>query len=282
MSQKITIYLDQQFKKIAHSELKNLTPGQLKGLGVFETLLCRKGKIFFLEEHYRRFVYGCDRYILPAPPSLKTIKGILKELMKINALKEGRVRLLSWRKASDTHFAVMLVERHPFSKDVYQRGFTACIFPQRFDRSPELTRIKTLDYHLFLKSYEYALKQGHQEALFVNSSGEIVEGSRSNVFVIKTGKIFTPHVACGCLSGVTRQAVLKAAKTCGIKVGSGRLQLEDLRQSEEAFLTNSLIGIIPLTAVQGRPIGSGRPGPLTQRLSKSYEKLSQKKGAFLL
>lgn len=276
------VHLNNEFVRITERDLKGFAPGYLNGLGVFETLLCEQGRAFFLQEHYRRFLYGCDRYILPSPMPLKAVREVLGRLLKLNQLKNARVRLMAWRKGCDTHSAVMAIPREPFSRAVYHRGFSACVYPGKLDRSPELVKIKTLDYGVFLRAYEHAIRNRHQEAIFLNSSGEIVEGSRSNIFIVKGKKLLTPHLNCGCLAGVTRQAVLNAARKLGLKTSAGHLFINDLRCSDEAFLTNALVGIMPLTGFQGHRIANGRPGAVTARLSKSYKKLSQRHGVFLL
>ena len=98
MKKELTIFIDGHDQQVRTEDLKALSPGFLKGFGVFETLLLEKRKIHFLPEHYRRFVYGCDRYILPKPPSLGELKKILARLIKANGLENARVRLAAWRK----------------------------------------------------------------------------------------------------------------------------------------------------------------------------------------
>ncbi len=277
-----TIYLDGGYKKVSEKTLKGLTPGKLKGLGVFETLLCRGGEVFFLREHLKRFAHGVDRYILPRPLDLGRTKVIIAELLKINRLKDARIRLLGWRKGSGTHLAVVAIPHHAFSREVYQRGFCACIYPKRLDRSFHLARVKSLEYGFFLKAYEYALKNNYCEAVFLNSGGQIVEASRSNIFFVKGKKLFTPPLSSGCLAGVTRQMVLSAAKNLGVKVSTAMITPASFQGADEAFLTNALVGIMPLTCLGGCKIGLGRLGPLTLRLDKSYKKLSRERGIFLV
>ncbi len=276
------IFINGQYKRVSENHLKLMTPGLLKGLGVFETLLCDKGKVFFLPAHYRRFLHGCDRYVLPKPPALLQIKGILKELLKENKISEGRIRLAAWRTGWQLHFAVVVIAREGFSEKIYAQGFSAGVYPRRFDRPFQLARVKSLDYMFFLKAYEYALKNKFQEAILMNSSGHIGEGSRSNIFLVKQNKLFTPSLSCGSLAGVTRQVVLDAAKSLRIKTAAGQLSIDELQNCQEAFLTNALIGIMPLTRFGNHKIASGHAGPVTKRLLKSYKKLSQEHSIFVV
>lgn len=282
MKKELTIHIDGDDQQVQMEDLKALSPGFIKGFGVFETLLLENGKIHFLAEHYRRFSYGCDRYILPKPPGLGELKKILARLVTASGLKNARVRLSAWRKGYRVHFAVVMIPREAFSDKAYQEGFSACIYPKFLDRSPELAKIKSLDYGFFLDAYEYALHNDCHEAILLSSSGAIVEGSRSNIFLVKKNKLLTPALSTGCLAGVTRQAVLLAAKKAGVRTAAVELSVEDLHRCEEAFLTNALVGIMPLTYLGDHKIGSGRPGPLTARVGKAYKKLTQAQSDFLI
>lgn len=278
----LTIFLDGKYQTILPSAIKTMTPGLLRGLGVFETLLCEKQKVYFFREHYQRFVHGCDRYILPKPVASKNIRQILAKLLQQSKIKDGRVRFAAWRKGSDLHFSVAVFPRAAFSAQVYRRGFAACFYPRAFNRPSQLHKIKSLDYGFFLKAYEFALKHHYEEAILLNSEGHIIEGSRSNIFFVKDRKLFTPSLSTGCLNGITRQAVLKVAKAIGIKTANVKSGVLDLQNSDEAFLTNSLVGIMPLTYLQDHKIGDGRPGRLTLKLTKSYKKLSQGCSTFVV
>lgn len=278
----MTIFLDGKYKKISESRLKGISPGLLKGLGVFETLLCEDNKVFFLPEHYRRFGHGCDRYILPKPPDLKAIKTIVSRLLLENKIKNGRIRLAAWRRGWELHFAIVVVDRVGFSDAVYHRGFRVGVYPRRLDRPFQLAKVKSLDYQFFLRAYEYALKNHCQEAVLINTNGHVVEGSRSNIFCVKGRQLLTPSLASGCLAGVTRQMVLNAAKSLGIKTTAKVVTLEDLRKSDEVFLTNALVGLMPVTWFEDCKIANGQPGPMTIRLAKCYGELSQAHRTFLV
>ncbi len=276
------IFLDGQFKTISQDGFRAFSPGLIRGLGVFETLLCEDGKVFFLAQHYRRFLHGCDRYVLPQPMSLRETKDILGQLLRDNKLRDGRIRMMSWRKGWELHFAMLVVPRSPFPEKVYRRGFSACLYPRRLDRPFQLAKVKSLDYGFFLRAYEYALKNDCHEALLMNSRGQVVEGSRSNIFFVKDHKLFTPSLASGCLAGTTRQTVLTLAKSLNLKIPAASGTSVDLQSSEEAFLTNALVGIMPLTHFLGHRISDGQPGHLTQRLAQGYRKLSQEHADFLI
>lgn len=278
----LTIFYDGRRKQLTQKTAGALTPGRLKGLGVFETLLLEKGEVFFLREHYRRFLHGCDRYVLPKPPDLKKIRNILGDLVKVNRLKNGRIRLIAWRSGWEPHLGIMIVPRETSARPIFSRGFSAIVYPKRFDRPFQIARIKSLDYGFFRRACEYAVNQGHDEALLVDSQGHVIEGSRSNIFCVRKGKILTPALSSGCLAGVTREIVLNLARLSGVKVIKTHIFPRDIQNSDEVFLTNALIGIMPLTRFQGHRIASGRPGRVTMKLAQHYEKFSREQGIFLV
>jgi len=110
----------------------------------------------------------------------------------------------------------------------------------------------------------------------LNERGFVAEGSTSNIFLVVAGKLITPSEESGILPGITREAVLELAHTLGIEAVEGEIPLAGLFQAEEAFLTNSLIEVMPLREVDGGPIGSGRPGPVTRRLMAAYRELVER------
>ena len=118
----------------------------------------------------------------------------------------------------------------------------------------------------FLKAYQRAGTQGYDEALLLNHRGELVEGSRSNIFFLKDGTWCTPALASGCLKGVTRGVVLKIAQRMKMKTKQVIVTPQDFLNADEIFLTNSLIELMPLTSVDGKPVGNGKSGPVTLKI----------------
>jgi branched-subunit amino acid aminotransferase/4-amino-4-deoxychorismate lyase len=114
---------------------------------------------------------------------------------------------------------------------------------------------------------------GCDEAIFLNEQGYLAEGSSTNIFLMSNGELITPCFESGVLPGITRDAVLKIARTSNIKATERWVQLNELIEAQEAFVTNSILELMPLVSVEGRPIGTGKPGKLTGDLLFSYRKL---------
>jgi branched-subunit amino acid aminotransferase/4-amino-4-deoxychorismate lyase len=160
---------------------------------------------------------------------------------------------------------ILTQEYKPFPKSKYREGFRVTVSPFR-QNELKLSRHKTTGRFLYDLSFEQAKKAGYDEALILNKFGHLTEATRSNLFFARSGKLFTPALKCGCLEGITRRAVKDLALKHKIKVCEGEFRLEDIVNAREAFLTNSLMGIMPL---------EGKCGKITKLLIKKYGCLSK-------
>jgi len=159
----------------------------------------------------------------------------------------------------------------------YKKGLRAAIiYDERQDEHSPLARIKSLDRNFYTLMKRKAEKSGADEAIILNGRGNICEGARTNIFIIRKGKISTPFVYDGCLPGIARQAAMEIACRLKLSVSQKHIKPADLFSSDEAFLTNSLIEIMPLTKVDNKPVGNGRAGVVTLKLLDKYRSLVRK------
>jgi len=133
--------------------------------------------------------------------------------------------------------------------------------------------LKTTNRIFYDLSLKEARDKGFDEAIILNSRGIIAEASRSNIFWVKDKELFTPGLECGCLDGITRKAVFDLAKKYNFKIYTGNFTLQDLYTCDEAFLTNSLWGIMPLAVIEKETIGKGKCGKLTRFFIEKYNSL---------
>ncbi|MEE8347063.1 MAG: aminotransferase class IV, partial [Dehalococcoidia bacterium] len=144
---------------------------------------------------------------------------------------------------------------------------------RRNETSP-LARVKSLNYLDNLLAREDARRRGADEAILLNTRGKLAEGSAGNLFLVDGHRLLTPGIESGALPGITRQAVLELAAAAGLEaVESSEIETQMLHDASEAFLTNSVMEVMPLTRIDGRPVGSGRSGPVTERLARLYTEL---------
>jgi branched-chain amino acid aminotransferase len=119
-------------------------------------------------------------------------------------------------------------------------------------------------------------RDGAYEAILCADDGSIAEGSTSNVFAVVKGEIWTPGSEVGILDGITRAKVIELARGAGLKLHERRIQPDELRGAEEAFLTSATRGVLPITTIDGAPVGAGVPGPVTRRLMALYDELARR------
>jgi branched-subunit amino acid aminotransferase/4-amino-4-deoxychorismate lyase len=162
---------------------------------------------------------------------------------------------------------------HPYPEDVYRKGFRAIISSIRRNSQSGLSRLKSANYLDSMLARQEAREAGVDEAVCLNDKGLLAESSMSNIFLVSDGMLKTPGEENGILPGITRQVVLELAVQLNIKASKQDILSEDIYQAQEAFLTNSLMEIMPLVEVNGKQIGSGSPGEFTRRLMKGYREM---------
>jgi len=253
------------------------------GDGIYETMKARDGQPLFLNEHLKRLRTG-GRFL-----GLTGIKGFedmirggaLQKLLNANGLGRGEayVKLLVTRgpdKASHLPAKgispTLIIIAKPIDtaliRGIQEKGVSAVFVD---DVLPALPGVKSLNYLPSVLARMKANRRRAFEAIFVKD-GFVEEGSSSNVFIVKGGRLLTPPLSGtpseGVLAGVTRAAVMIASKKNGITVRETRLRPKDLYRADEAFITNSIMDAVPLVAIEGKKVGGGRPGMLTRLMQE--------------
>lgn len=245
-------------------------PGALYGESLFETLRVTEGRVFRLEEHLARLQRGAKRLGWRAVPEEALLRG-LAALLGDERLRERDVRvritLIAVSDHGDVDCFIQAAPYVPPDAALYQTGVGARIASVRLDETAPWASIKHGNRlpHRFAR--REAGEKGEWEGLLLNSRGMLADGSVSSVHFVLGGRLLcTPSAASGALEGIVRAEVRAIAEALDIPYREGGYHPSLLRQASEAFLTNSLIGILPLVRVDGLPIGDGRPGPMTRLL----------------
>ena len=244
----------------------------MKDIGLIETMRYDDGKVFLLDEHLRRLSSSCRRLGL-RPPSARVVRGAIGVLVRKSSLRRCRLRAV-W---SPQGGAMHLVLTSAALLAVPASGYNVMLEQQRRLKVTPLCRHKTTRRTFYEALYAGARRRGFDEALFFNADGALVEGTRTNVFLVVSGRLLTPAFSCGCLPGVTRRAVLRLARRLKIPVRQTALSFQDLCRCEEAFVTNSVVGIVPVRRLGLRHMPAPCPGPVTRRLLASYSKAVETK-----
>lgn len=264
------VFLNGKFLSKEEAKVSISTPGFLYGWGLFETMRSYNNKIVYLEEHLIRIKDSAKLIKIKFNYSLTKLKPIIKQAVKLSGFKDVYVRLNLCKADSGTDTLVMARKYQPYPKAKYKQGFRAAISPFRQNEDSLLAQLKTMNYLSYQLSYLQAQDKNFDESIILNSRGIISEASRSNIFFIQDKQLFTPALECGCLSGITRKVIFDLAKKYHIPVNEGKFRLDDLYNSDEAFLTNSLMGVMPLASIENRIIGKGEAGRLTRFFIKKY------------
>jgi len=251
--------------------------GLLYGYGLFETMRVYGGRIFALKAHMQRLLLSCTQLGIDTGVFLDNLVRVAEEYVAVNELDNGALRLTLTKgdPLRGIHPAVVFFSRElTYSFQDYEQGFSAVISHIRRNQTSPLVYHKTLNYLENLLALEEARKVGAQEALFLNTDYRLAEGTISNLFFVRDKVVHTPAVTCGLLAGITRQTVIDLATAGGCRIVEGEYALEDLLAADEAFLTNSLMEVMPLVKVGENPISHGKPGRITRDLLERYRELA--------
>ncbi len=259
------------------------SPGFLYGESLFETLLARGGGVLALGAHLDRLLGGAERLHWRLPWGRAELAAAVRATVAaVWAAVEPqagqavplRVRLTvacaaDWTLEAPPARFDLLVTAVPYHPDptAAERGWRAATAAFRLDPAHPLAGLKAGNYWPYRLARAQARAAGADEALLLTIDGRVAEGSVSNVFAFVGGRLLTPPLSCGILPGVTRAMVLQLAPRLGWPAAEEDLDPGQWPQVEEAFLTNSLMGLVPLVQVDGQPIGSGRPGRRTRALA---------------
>jgi branched-chain amino acid aminotransferase len=257
--------------------------GLLYGDGLFETLRAYHGRVFRLAAHLSRLIEGLKVLrIEPCWPA-GDMEHAVYELLSRNKLSDASIRITVFRgdgegpEPQNDLKPLLLISARPFAgyrADDYAKGFRVHIVSPRRNLYSPLSRIKSINYLENVLGRFEARDHNAQEALFLNSSGWVAETATANIFMITGTTVITPPVDAGILPGITRAAVITSARASR-EVKEQLFSPEELLRADEAFLTNSLMEIMPLVMVNGRTVGSGVPGLMTGEIHKRYRELVQ-------
>jgi branched-chain amino acid aminotransferase len=266
------VYLNGRFLPEDEARLPAGDPGRLLGLGVFETFRARYGTVYRLESHYRRLGVGAATLGIEVPIDLPHVAAAVADLAQRCRLDDARVRLTFTAVEADApNILIQARANTDYPPETYKRGISLLLVPQRRNESSPLSRFKAVSYAENILARRQAQEAGADEALLLNSGGLVAEGATTNIFAVIEGTVVTPPVEDGAMPGVTREAVLELAPASGLRAEVRSLTPEELAAADEVFATNAVAGLLPVVTLDGRVIGSGRPGAITKRLLAAYE-----------
>jgi branched-chain amino acid aminotransferase len=255
--------------------------GFLLADGLFETIRAYRGHLFRVEDHLQRLAAGAAEIGIPLPVDPTAIAGAAAEVIEANQLGQGdaALRITLTRGTGnrglpppEDPLPSLLITAGAYHAPLQHDGFIAiCAAGVARNEASMTSRLKTLGYLDSVLAQGQAARQGADEAILSNAQGRIACGARSNLFVVMDGRVLTPAVAEGALPGITRHIVLGLCTELGIAAEEGQLLRESLHSVTEAFVTNSLLEVMPLRRLDGRELPIG---PVTKQLMEAYAALT--------
>ena len=283
------IYLDGKYCDEKSARISVFDHGLLYGDGVFEGIRAYNGRVFRLKEHIDRLFYSAKAIMLNIPLSHAEMSEAVLETCRRNKLRDGYIRLVVTRgvgslglnpyRCTDPSVIIIADKIQLYPEELYRRGLTIITVPTVRNLHSALNpAIKSLNYLNNILAKIEAINGGCEEAVMLNSEGFVSECTGDNIFIVKGSQLLTPPLSAGALYGITRQAVIELGTQAGMSIGEPNLTRYDLFNADECFLTGTGAEIIPVVKIDGRTIGSGKPGPVTQKLVSSYHALTNGSG----
>ena len=279
----LKIWIDGKLYDKKDAKVSVYDHGLLYGDGVFEGIRVYHGSVFEFDPHLDRLYDSAKAIRLTIPLSREQIKAAVEETVKANGFRDCYIRLIVTRGVGNLGLNPKSCERPSviviadlislYPKEMYENGM-AIITASVIRNHPNALspRIKSLNYLNNILAKIEAVEAGVPEAIMLNGEGNVAECTGDNVFIVRQGRIETPTTADGILEGITRRVILSLCRRHNVPCVEKALQRHDLYIAEECFLTGSAAEVIPVTRIDGRVIGDGKPGPVTRQLIEAFHR----------
>ncbi|MBE6412404.1 MAG: branched-chain-amino-acid transaminase [Opitutales bacterium] len=283
------VYINGKYYDKDDAKVSVFDHGFLYGDGIFEGIRLYNKNVFKLPKHIDRLFRSARAIMLDMPWSKQEIMDAVCDACRTNNLTDGYIRLvvsrgkgalgLSPRSCSDPQLIIIADQIQLYPDELYQNGLKAITVPTRRNSHAALPpMVKSLNYLNNILAKIEAQNLGYQECLLLNNEGYVAECSGDNVFIAFEGQLITPPVSAGSLGGMTRQTVIELAKKLGYELIEKPLTRFDVWTADECFLTGTAAKLIPLVELDGRKIGTGKPGEMTNNLIKAFNEVAPVEG----
>ena len=273
-------YVDEKIVPIAEAKISILDWGFLHSDATYDVVHVWKGTFFRLDDHLDRFLSGIDKLHMSIPHSRSGLRAILIDCVRASGLREAYVEMICTRgipkpgsrdprECTNRLFAFTVPFVWIANPEKQKEGLHLIVsHVQRIP--PESVDPTVKNYHwldMVMSLFE-AYDRGAETAVVVDAQGNLVEGPGFNVFAVNGSTITTP--ARGVLEGITRKTVIELATAYGYEIIQHNLSADKARSADEVFVTSTAGGVMPVTKIDGSKVGSGTPGPVTQKMQKAY------------
>ncbi len=277
-----TVMIDGELVPPERAVVSIFDRGFLYGDSVFEALRTHHGKLVFLDRHLARLERSAERVLIRLPASVAQFREEAIAAVSAHGASESYVRIMLTRGnatslgldpdlAENPKRIVLVTELKLPSPEMHERGISAVV--QRVERPSDevgVASAKIGNYLVPVLALRAARAAGASEALLEDAHGNVLEGSTSNLFAVIAGKIVTAPESAAILPGITRARVLEVARAAPYPVELRAISRSELALAKEVFITSSIREVVPVVKIDGRPIGSGEPGPIARELLRLF------------
>ncbi|KMP10932.1 branched-chain-amino acid aminotransferase [Candidatus Nitromaritima sp. SCGC AAA799-A02] len=261
--------------------------GFLFGDSIYEVVSTRGNRPCFLDEHLQRLRRSAEGIALTLPYEDEWFRREVERTLQAAGNQESYIRILVTRGVGEMDIdpstchspgvMIFVAPAHVYPRELYENGIDlAVVSIKRNPRDALNPGIKTGNYLNNVLAKMEANRLGAHDALMLNPWGQLTESTTSNFFFVQEGRLLTPSLDCGILAGITRDMTIRMAQENGIPVEEGQWPVESLDKAEEMFLTGTVKQLMPVTRLDGKIIGNGKPGAITRRLMGLYENLLER------
>lgn len=283
------VYIDGTFYDPAEAKISVLDHGFLYGDGVFEGIRAYNRRVFKLKEHIERLYKSAKAIFLDIPLSPEQMTGAVLESCRQNGASDCYIRLvvtrgigtlgLNPRNCRRGSVVIIVGDIQLYPRELYERGMEIVTVPTTRNLINAVNpAIKSLNYLNNILAKIEANIAGVEEAIMLNADGYVAECTGDNLFIVQGSRLLTPPLYAGALYGITRSVVIDLAREAGMEFAETNLTRYDIFNADECFLTGTGAELIPVVKVDGRVIGTGKPGPTTMGLIDRYRALTRVSG----
>jgi len=282
LEKELQIYIDGKYYPKSQAKVSVFDHGLLYGDGVFEGIRAYDGVVFKLKEHVDRLYSSAHMIMLPIALNKEEMIKIVVDTLRKNGLKDAYIRLVVTRGVGDLGLdprkclqstVFVIADTIALHKgEAKEKGVTAMLsWVKRDPVDATSHEIKSLNYLNSIMAKIEANTSGVDEAICLDKNGYICEGVAENIFIVKSGRLFTPPSYTGALAGITADAVKKLARRLGYDAVEQNITPYELFNADEVFFTGTAAEIVPVREINKRSIGDGKPGPITKKLMEEFE-----------
>lgn len=277
------VFLNDSVVDIDRAQVSASDAGLLYGMGLFETMRACNGVVFALDWHLERLFAGVKKLSLNNSYKEKFIEEAVYQTLQANKLKDARLRLTltggsasAQEDESNPTLLITATEFKPYPADYYRKGVMVVLCPYKQNASDPTCGSKTTSYMSRMLGLKFAQQRRAAEALWFTTDNRLAEGCISNVFIVKDSALLTPATSTPVLAGIARKTVIELAGQSAMRCSEKDLNINDLLDADEVFLTNVIMQVMPVTKVEKHDVGEGKVGPVAKELQKRFDDFVKK------